>query len=738
MTATRNKTFSPQLNPYLSILKATETESIFSLYGKIKRLNWKQPGGAAEWFRNHDDLQQDRRHEERTLTALEKQLLQADILTCPKKTKRVGSIQKANVYGDGFLAQMVREKLQQCHPDIILRQFFDETDQNLNGETEQTVTIVCPKSATRGELARMNKKLLESGHPFGFVYFSGKDFVVGPIVLPNQTPCLTCLTTWMQEKMITNSKIGLCAEEMKNIVTAVPYSSENQEAPSRAASLLLDQLALALEKGTNGLSGCQVNISLAPQTDCQKITFARNAGCPDCHGGFENLFCENIRNFNAPISPPFALEDVPTCVMDNGYRAMDTSQAKQMVNSAISGMGGARIQVKELRTGPLDDVIPSFWAQLLTADKREGVLGFGKGIDKEQAYLSATFEAVERLCSEPRGTTPLLRAPWNEVRKQALDIKKRIGTIHFYRNNEPFTEDTPVDWLWGQCLYSDKHVLIPASMVYVGATKFAGKFYNASTGGMAAGTSLEDALLQGLMETIEHDAWMIWQANQIVCPEIEKETIEDPAITDIIHGMEDKGYQVRIRYLATDIGIPVFRVWLIQPDSMEIYAAHGFGCHLNKHLALKRAITEAKLSMPQTLYTKMANTKYMSKGNRDILNSRHSLFYLFHFTRVDMSEKGGRISMGHVPNMTTGTVSGDLRKALEILSEKVPGIQVAAVNLTDPHIGIPVVRVIPAGLQQLSHPIQAVQDRLFTVPCTMGFREKPLKYKELFNGRYPF
>lgn len=190
--------------------------------------------------------------------------------------------------------------------------------------------------------------------------------------------------------------------------------------------------------------------------------------------------------------------------------------------------------------------------------------------------------------------------------------------------------------------------------------------------------------------------------------------------------------------MATDVGIPVFRVWLVQPDSIEVFASHGLGCHLNKYLALKRAVTEAKLAMPQTLYTKEPNTRHMSRGNREILNSKHSLFYLYHFTQTDLAARGESLSMSQVPDMTTGTVAGDTTKALRLLAERIPGLQAVGVNLTNPDLGIPVVRVIASGLQPLSHPLQAVQERLFTVPCAMGMRDTRLTYRELFNGRYPF
>ncbi len=84
MTAISNKILPLKLNPYLSILSSTEGESIFSLYGKIKRLHWNQSGGTATWFENYDT----RRQEQRSLSPLEKKLLQAGILVGPARRER--------------------------------------------------------------------------------------------------------------------------------------------------------------------------------------------------------------------------------------------------------------------------------------------------------------------------------------------------------------------------------------------------------------------------------------------------------------------------------------------------------------------------------------------------------------------------------------------------------------------------------------------------------------------------
>ena len=57
-----------------------------------------------------------------------------------------------------------------------------------------------------------------------------------------------------------------------------------------------------------------------------------------------------------------------------------------------------------------------------------------------------------------------------------------------------------------------------ASLTFLTSTYFKGNFIPASSTGLAAGGTLKDAILQGIYEILEHDAWMIGQANMIKLP----------------------------------------------------------------------------------------------------------------------------------------------------------------------------------------------------------------------------
>ena len=90
MTITSNDHEYPVVNPYLSVIRSTKGEAVFSLYGKIKRLRWEQQPGTPDLFENYDAHRAQRSLEKDPgLSQWEKRLLQADVLTydsrCPEK-----------------------------------------------------------------------------------------------------------------------------------------------------------------------------------------------------------------------------------------------------------------------------------------------------------------------------------------------------------------------------------------------------------------------------------------------------------------------------------------------------------------------------------------------------------------------------------------------------------------------------------------------------------------------------
>ena len=82
--------------------------------------------------------------------------------------------------------------------------------------------------------------------------------------------------------------------------------------------------------------------------------------------------------------------------------------------------------------------------------------------------------------------------------------------------------------------------VIPATMVFLSATNFRGKFVNATSSGLASGVVLVDAVLQGLLEIIKHDGWLIGQSNPVELPLIDYSTIANKKTLDVINKIESR------------------------------------------------------------------------------------------------------------------------------------------------------------------------------------------------------
>jgi thiazole/oxazole-forming peptide maturase SagD family component len=714
------------LNPYVSILQIDKEQLIFSLCGKIKRIkgNFTILNDLRGAFGEVPD-------------EIIQKLLLSNVLI-PSGTTKPTLTRRVLIFGEGRLASACQMIFSNQGSQVEVRpfeHFLKRNDAIPNEITAGLQYLFCPGEATVSDLLEVNRRCLSLGSLFNYFFFDGTSLVIGPMVTL-QSPCLECLFTWQYKSVLDNTELGLSQADLGAIQAAYPYESSEMAPVLRSADLISSQMlnAAALIDEENSLVRQQWKISTMPELEYSKTKFEGISRCNACHGRLVKTYYSDRELFLSEADSGFALHEVPTVHSENGYRFLDASKAKELIDSALGKAG--TYSILELRNGGLDDVLPTYVSTLTTEDKV--IKGFGKGISRQQAYLSAGFETIERLCSQPRANLPMLNASWRDVKDTSLNVREKIGTVYFNRHVDTFSEDAKIDWVWGNSIISQRPLLIPASMVFIGPSRFSGRFYVPSTGGIAAGTSFEDALLQGLLELIEHDAWMIWQANATDCPSLAPDSIENQEALRIIKGFKDNGYKVIIRYLATDLGIPVFKVWLVQPNSVEVFAAQGLGCHLNRDVALLRALTEAKVGMPQKIYKKAGNTKFMSRGNRDILDSRHSLFYLHHFVKTDMCDSPYTLRFDSIQDLSTNDILGDIEIIKRALRDKIEGIEIAVVNLSDEYLAIPVVRVVATGLQQLSQPTQSVQERLFSVPSKLYGPAYRKSYNELFNGRFQF
>ncbi|MCI5193091.1 MAG: hypothetical protein D3915_08160 [Candidatus Electrothrix sp. AU1_5] len=640
--------------------------------------------------------------------------------------------------GSGKLAQAVQQALGEAYSRLPL------ASPDVGLYPSGTVFIVCPEQADFNTLLELNSLFIQHRYAYILCYFDGEQIAVGPSVLPGLTPCFSCYLEHRRAKL-EQEMTGCFPWQALGKLTAawpLPDSPQWDISASWAAELLANEVRRLRTGGENPkLAHNQTLFSLPSSAAQSSIQFSPISTCPSCRA----LALDQVHD-GRPLTcpPPMTLSpETPVQYTVGGRRSISNRETRKILDQCLARLD-CKISIRRHQDGPLDNLLHRFSASAESSyDPKRAILvpqqkSRGKGLTEEQAYFSAAFELFERISAQYSGGFELVRVPYSEVKDLAMDIPAHIGRVFYQGGMDTFHEDLPVDWVWAHSLIDGSPKLVPASMVFISSTRFQGQFYDCSSGGLAAGGTYEDALLQALLEIIEHDAWMIWQANRVQRPLVRLDKNLPAGAEDLIERIQAHGLRLVVRDYTTEFGFPVFRTWMIDDSDFSFYGSNGFGASLDPAIALERSISEAYQA--RDLGDDKRISAYSNPAARDLVFQYHSLFSLSHFKTLEMNASADQavVNYSSFDNQSTLSVSEDIKKVVKRIRSVIPQAELMAVNLTKEYIGIPVVRVIAGGgIQKNAEPILSASDRLFHLPVLMGEREEPLGYDDLYNGSYP-
>ncbi|TDP96599.1 TOMM precursor leader peptide-binding protein [Labedaea rhizosphaerae] len=359
----------------------------------------------------------------------------------------------------------------------------------------------------------------------------------------------------------------------------------------------------------------------------------------------------------------------------------------------------------------------------------------GKGVTAEHAEVSALCEALERHSGTWHGDEYQVRGSYASLGDAALhpgacllyDDRQYADRVRWNASHsalqyvcDPFDEQVEMGWTPIWSLTEGRQRLLPTAMLYFGAP---GIGVRADSNGNAAGSSLEDAVLQGVLELIERDAVALWWYNRTPQPGIDLDAFADPWIEELREVHAGLGRAVWAIDLTADLGVPVIAALSRRvdagTDTQEIML--GFGAHLDPKVALRRALTELNQMMPSVL----AENRY-GCGDGEIIDwwrgaTTENQPYLM--PAVDVPAKGPA-DFEYQPRT-------DLREDIEFLHNRLraDGMQLLVLDQTRPDIGLPVVKVVVPGLRGFW--ARYAPGRLFDVPVRLGRLVEPTPYEEL-------
>ena len=316
----------------------------------------------------------------------------------------------------------------------------------------------------------------------------------------------------------------------------------------------------------------------------------------------------------------------------------------------------------------------------------------GKGLTPLEAKVSAFMEAAETWHGETI-TAPLKMVAHDELRREhrVIDVaglpRSRLGD---------FDPTQQILWIEAAPLNGDEARWVPLELVSTNYTlpQPQGSFaFPANTNGLASGNTFTEAALHALCELIERDALSLWRLGGDAvraATKLDPDSIGSVPCRTLLAHYERAGLDVGLWDVTSDLGVPVFCCAVAEQADTAVEAELGAGCHPDREVALLRALTEAA----QSRTTRIA-------GSRDdyVPESYDSAAKLArHRTAQLWLADPPRRRFTDAPDLSGRTIAGDLERVLARLAAQGIG-EVVAVDLTKPDIGLPVARVVAAGLE---------------------------------------
>ncbi|WP_437317639.1 TOMM precursor leader peptide-binding protein [Sorangium sp. So ce385] len=589
---------------------------------------------------------------------------------------------------------------------------------------DAAVQVVVTDDCLRPELASINRRALREGARWFLIKPAGVQPLLGPGFEPGAGPCWECLAFWMRQ----NRPVEELVRRRRGHEGYIALPGAATEASVRTAcglgaSAIARALARQDTSSPHALSARVLALDL--------VTFQLTAHAvvrrPQCPA------CGDPARMAAVGERPIELQPVEKAHFeDGGYRRQNPRRTYERYRHLVSPITGA---VTHLVPMPgRDTELRAVYASGYLVCPREGVpstnvfdkVCAGKGRSADQARVSALCEALERYSGVYQGDEARVRASKDELGAAALapgDLlnfseaqyreRARLNARAADRRQwvpEPLDAGTRIDWTPAWSLSKRERRYVPLAYCYAEAPAESGAaFCGPCSNGVAAGTCLEEAVLQALLELVERDAAAVWWYNRLARPAIALDSFGDPYFEALQADYARLGWAVWVLDLTHDLGIPTCVA--LAHEAREDRFTIGFGCHLDPRLAVQRSLTEL-------------NQLFDPGGARRAPWDHERLPDRAHlFPSPDLP----RVAAERLPRIGGADLRADIEGCLRRLDAA--GLELVAVDKTRPDIGLPVVQVIVPGLRHFWP--RFGPGRLYQVPCALGWLPRPLEEGEL-------
>ncbi|KVN37951.1 bacteriocin biosynthesis cyclodehydratase [Burkholderia stagnalis] len=637
-----------------------------------------------------------------------------------------GFFERAGLDGDAACARVARLRVAVeafGADDAAFRRAFAAAGIDVAPDAELTVAIA--DTHDRDDLAACAARVAARGGALLVVAANGVQTLIGPLLAGDgaraDAPCIECVRYWIR---LNRPVEALLARHHGTGATRPPPAASRAAAAAAAAlvAATVEQIAVnpaAAERARTRIVAQRIDTLAA-----EPHPVRRRPQCPRC--GNPAWMREQAAH------APRLADHARLARADGGYRTADPQQVFERHASLISPISGAIAYLHPMpkRHAGMRKVYASGFLvcpAAVPASNRFDRICSGKGRTDEQARASALCEALERFSSVYQGdeakvtgsmealladpacdAEPIHVNALQQFSERQFDAREAINALtRDIRKQVPprFTARDVIDWTPAWSLVSGKRRLVPLSYCYAetpdSAQADVACVHNPN--GCAAGSTLDEAILQGMLELIERDAVAIWWYNRIPRPGIDLASFEEPYFDALVREYDSFGWRLWALDITHDLGVPSVAALAENPADGRF--SIGFGCHLDARIAVQRALTEVNQLL-------------------DIAaDAPHP------WDREKLSETGFLYPANDVRRTTGSTwppIDADtLPAAIAHCVGKIAaaGMDVLVVDKTRPDIGLSVAQVIAPGLCHFWPRLGA--RRLYSVPVALGWLDAP-------------
>jgi bacteriocin biosynthesis cyclodehydratase domain-containing protein len=608
----------------------------------------------------------------------------------------------------GFVSSALGERL---------RAFGAEVREGNSPVMGGAVLLVSPDGPDLRRLEEINSSSLKSGIVWVPVLPFGDAIVVGPLIRPGFSACFRCFelrwlgispTIALERAYFNHLRRG--GWEQRRLTRAEDADDFADQAATTVARCLADPESrdhvTLIRRGSVSVAILEPH----PQCDVCATASAQPSAPNDAHWWEPALPITDLHRVISPLAGFCGMASIVLLPQSTPPRSLCDSLEVVVARFALPKPG--------------------------QVDGEQDNLCHGSAENKEDALTIAIVEALERysgLAPAPRG----ISANYASVAEHAvLPTNLPLYSTAQYAQRDfpfqPFDAERTIRWTWGYNLTRQKPVLVPAAATWYGEDD---DLLSETSSGVAAHSSRGLALLNGALELLERDAFMIHWLHRLSPPLFDPASLDHRPCTALIRCVEQRGYTVRVADLTTDLHVPVCLAVAVREDGEKPALLVGAGASLDQATALLRSLRE--LSSAAIHATDLWRLKPPLQPEEVLRLEDHARAYehpewLPRASFLWTSTRRASFKGSELPRRPFE----DLAALIALLEQH--GLDLIGVEITSADVAryaVRVVRAIVPGLQPIGfgRHLRLGGGRLYDAPVRMGYREVPPRENDLYT-----